>query len=427
MGSLKDFLDASPTAFHAAQSISSVLDNSGFRQLDEADPWKLESACGYYVIRDKRAVIAFIPGCLPPAESGLRIAAAHLDSPLWKLKTEAAASDKGAWRYPVEPYGSIINSTWMDRELEVAGMVSYRSANGRPVLKAWRSRTPLAVIPSLALHFNRDVNKGVELNPQTHMAALIPDNSGTSADTINPLLTRICGDLNITSSDLLASELYLMPAQKAAFLGEGENRLIVSGRLDNLAMAHAILESLPQADEIGDSGILAAWFDAEEVGNRTAAGAASLFLDEIIERIVLSAGGGREELMRTRWSSFMVSADMAHAVHPNYADRHDPGYATKMGKGPVLKSHGLKHYATDVNTEGRIISAANRINLTLQKFISRSDLPCGYTLGPLASTAASISTVDIGNPLWAMHSARETASMSDHAGMVKLLGECWKS
>ncbi|MCK5248936.1 MAG: hypothetical protein KAJ98_03170, partial [Spirochaetaceae bacterium] len=186
MGSLKDFLDASPTAFHAAQSISSVLDNSGFRQLDEADPWKLESACGYYVIRDKRAVIAFIPGCLPPAESGLRIAAAHLDSPLWKLKTEAAASDKGAWRYPVEPYGSIINSTWMDRELEVAGMVSYRSANGRPVLKAWRSRTPLAVIPSLALHFNRDVNKGVELNPQTHMAALIPDNSGTSADTINP-------------------------------------------------------------------------------------------------------------------------------------------------------------------------------------------------------------------------------------------------
>ncbi len=206
----------------------------------------------------------------------------------------------------------------------------------------------------------------------------------------------------------------------------GENQLILSGRLDNLAMAHAILESLPSMTESGDIGILAAWFDSEEVGSKTLTGASSLFLDEIIERIVLSAGGGREELMRARRASFMVSADMAHAIHPNYSDKHDPAYAPTMGGGPVLKSHGQKHYATDVYSEGRLAAIAEKAEISLQKLIFRSDLACGYSLGPLASSAVSVSTVDIGSPLWAMHSARETASISDHRDMVELLRECWK-
>lgn len=424
MQDLKDFLDQSPTPFHAAELISSALDNSGYERLDERNPWNLEAGKGYYLKRDDRSVTAFIPGRLAPAESGFRIAAAHLDSPLLKLKTEAGAADKGSWRYPVEIYGSTINGTWIDRGLEAAGYLSWKDASGTVNFQAWRSGEAIAVIPSLAIHYNRDVNKGVELNSQKHMAALIPIYSDTSND-IDPLTDFICRDLKIKSSDLVSSELYLVPDEKASFLGHGDNQLIMSGRLDNLAMAHAILKSLPLNTEARDTGIIASWFDAEEVGSKTPAGASSLYLDEIIERLVISSSGGREELMRARRSSFLVSTDMAHAVHPNYSDFHDPSYAPLMGGGPVIKSHSQKHYATDVHSETRLMSAAEIAGIQMQKLIFRSDLACGYSLGPLASSSASINAVDIGNPLWGMHSARETASMSDHMNMIKLLVECW--
>jgi aspartyl aminopeptidase len=426
MSDIKEFLDKSPTPFHAAAVIASQLEESGYQKLDERDSWDLKPGKAYYLVRDERSVISFITGKSPGAQTGLRIAAAHLDSPVWKVKTDAAKLEKGICRYPVEPYGSIINNTWLDRDLEAAGMVVFKDATGSLVSSAWRSYQPVAIIPSLAIHLNRDVNKGVELNTQNHMAALFPAETDRSDDESDPLKALICRDLEIHPSHLMSSEIYLIPAQKAVYLGDGDKRLILSGRLDNLAMAHAILESLPPADENGDIGILAAWFDSEEVGSKTLSGASSLFLDEIIERIVLSAGGGREELMRARRASFMVSADMAHAVHPNYPDKHDPAYAPTMGGGPVLKSHGQKHYATDVYSEGRLALIAEKAGIPLQKLIFRSDLPSGYSLGPLASSAVSISTVDIGSPLWGMHSARETASVSDHQDMVELLRECWK-
>jgi len=418
--SLKTFLDSSPTSFHAADSISAVLEKNGYKELDETQSWEMKSGRGYYLIRYNRAVIAFVPGGKPPEISGFRIAAAHLDSPVLKLKTESINRDKGVWKLPVEPYGSPVFQTWLDRELEIAGMVTYRDSS-----KTWRSSLPTAVIPSLAIHLNKEVNKGVELNAQTHMTALMPGME-ENTDT-NPLISGICSDLNISPDDYLASELYLVPVTQASYTGKGENQLIVSGRLDNLAMSHAILASMPKPDTVGDAGIIALWFDAEEVGNRTTAGAASLFPDEIIERIILSTGGGREELFRTRRKSFLVSADMAHAVHPNYSDRHDPGYSPLMGGGPVLKSHGQKHYATDVFSESRILKAAEKAGVQMQKLIFRSDLPCGFTVGPISSAGLSIAAVDIGNPVWAMHSSRETASMSDHKSMIKLLRECWKS
>jgi len=262
---LKDFLDSSPTAFHATESISEVLENNGYNKLDETQKWELESGRGYYLIRDGRGVIAFTPGRKAPEISGFCIAAAHLDSPVLKLKTEGIIRDKGVWKLPVEPYGTPFFQSWMDRELEIAGMVTYRDSS-----ITWRSGLPTAVIPSLAIHLNKEVNKGVELNAQTHMTALMPgleDNTGT-----NPLLSRICNDLKISPDDYLASELYLVPVAQASFTGSGESQLIVSGRLDNLAMSHAILASLPNPDTVGDAGVIALWFDAEEVGNRTTAG-----------------------------------------------------------------------------------------------------------------------------------------------------------
>lgn len=425
MSVLKDFLDQSPTPFHAAESISSELEKSGYTRLDERKSWNLETGRGYYLVRDDRSVTAFIPGRLPPAESGFRIAAAHLDSPLLKIKTEAAAPDKGSWRYPVEMYGSVISGTWLDRALEAAGFLSWKDASGSVNFRSWRSGDAVAVIPSLAIHYNREVNKGVELNTQKHLAALIPSspNSQVSPNEGDPLTELICRDLKIDVSDLISSEIYLLPVEKASLL----DQLIMSGRLDNLAMAHAILMSLPSITEVNDSWSVASWFDAEEVGSKTAAGALSLYLDEVIERLVISSGGAREELLRARRSSFLVSADMAHAVHPNYADFHDPAYAPLMGGGPVLKSHSQKHYATDVHSEARIRSAAAKAGVEMQKLIVRSDLGCGFSLGPLASSSASINAVDIGNPLWGMHSARETASMADHLQMVALLKECWNN
>jgi aspartyl aminopeptidase len=435
---LKEFLDASPTVFHAAETIASYLDNLGFSRLDEKDEWKLLAGRGYYVLRGNRAVIAFIPGEKPPWESGFRIAAAHLDSPLLKLKVEAASCVEGICRLPVEPYGSPVFQSWLDRELEIAGIITCRTSStesdagpefsGNIRYETWRSQDNAAIIPSLAIHLNREVNKGQELNPQTHMAALMlrGGNGGDDSPELNPLIGRICGDLNISPENYLASELFLIPAEGASLVGNGEDALIVSGRLDNLAMSHALIRSIPKSGERKESGIMAMWFDAEEVGSRTSTGAFSLFPDEIIERVVLSFGGNRENLLRCRRKSFLVSADMAHAVHPNYKDRHDASYSPEMGKGPVLKSHGQKHYATDVFSESRIRNAALSAGIRLQKLIFRSDTPCGSTVGPISEAGLSIETVDIGNPLWSMHSCRETASLSDHEDMIKLLKECWK-
>jgi aspartyl aminopeptidase len=311
-------------------------------------------------------------------------------------------------------------------ELEAAGLVYISDGDGGVLTRRWRSNNAVAVIPSLALHLDKEVNKGVEINVQQHLAALAPFHE---SDTLNPLLRGICESLNCGTEEILSAEIYLVPAAKSEIIGgNDDNGFVVSSRLDNLAMAHAILSGLPIPEvdtQDGRPGILAAWFDAEEVGSRTSSGALSLFLDEIIERLVLASGGGREDLMRTRRRSFMISADMAHAVHPNYADKHDSGYSPRMGGGPVLKSHGQKHYATDAQSEAGMSVIAARSGITMQKLIFRSDLACGFSLGPLASAGSSIPAVDIGSPLWGMHSSRETASLSDHRDMIRLLQELW--
>lgn len=422
MISLKNFLDAAPTAFHAAETLASELEAEGWTRLDEADSWNLAPGQGYFLVRSGRSVAAFIPGSGDAAEDGLRIAASHLDSPLWKIKTEAAVRESGAWRLPVEAYGGPINRTWLDRELEIAGFVRWEDEDGRINGRPWRSGGAAAIIPSLAIHFDREVNKGAELNNQQHMAALMPD----SGDEDHPVLKRIAAGIGCSPDQILAAELFLVPSEKASTVDSGSGGWITSGRLDNLAMAHAVLSSLPEPVNAGSRGILAMWFDAEEIGSRTDAGAASLFPDEVIERLVIASGGGREALLRTRRRSLMISADMAHASHPNYPDRHDKGYPVVLGGGAVLKSHGKRHYATDVDTESALVSYGRRAGIPLQKMIFRSDTPCGMSLGPLASAMASIPTVDIGSPIWAMHSSRETADLGDHEAIIRLIREHWK-
>ena len=423
MVALKEFLDAAPTAFHAAEVLASELESAGWLRLDEGDAWSLTPGQGYFLVRSGRSVAAFIPGSGDPAEGGLRIAASHLDSPLWKLKTEAAVRESGTWRLPVEAYGGPINRTWLDRELEIAGFVRWEGDDRGIRGRSWRSGGATAIIPSLAIHFDREVNKGAELNNQQHMAALMPgeDEGG------NPVLKLAAAQLGCRPESILASELFLVPAEKASVIPSGPGGWIVSGRLDNLAMAHAVLSSLPEPGGNPARGVLAMWFDAEEIGSRTDSGAASVFPDEMVEPLVLAAGGGREDLMRTRRRSVMISADLAHATHPNYPEKHDRGYPVVLGGGPVLKSHGRRNYATDVDTESLLMSYGRRAGIPVQKMIFRSDTPCGMSLGPLASAMASIPTVDIGSPVWAMHSSRETADLGDHEAIIRLIREHWKA
>lgn len=428
MSGLTEFLNKSPTAFHAAETLTAELSTAGWKELSEKDEWKLEAGQGYFVSRSGRSVAAFIPGSADVSVSGIHLIASHLDSPLWKVKTEGISREAGAWRLPVEAYGAPINRTWLDRELEMAAYVILDDGRGGISGRSWRSGEAMALIPSLAIHLDRDVNKGSELNRQDHLAALMPFTDGdTAEDGPNPVLKRISEELSCPLESILASEVYLIPFSDAAEIGAGDNAWVVSGRLDNLAMAHAMLAALPSLPYTGTRGIMALWFDAEEVGSVSSAGAASLFPDEMIERVVLASGTGREKLMRCRRNSLMISADMAHSVHPNFQTKHDKAYPAVMGEGPVLKSHGLRHYATDVETEAALAVYARNADLRLQKLIVRSDVPCGYSLGPLASAAASIPTVDVGNPLWGMHSSRETASLSDHEGMIRLMREHWKA
>ena len=455
------FLDESPTPFQAVRVLTEALDGAGFISLSEGEAWDLKPSQGYYVERGGRAAAAFITGTGKPWDTGLRMGAAHLDSPCLKAKVEAAHFANGSLRVPVEIYGGPIFRSWPDRELLAAGIVYVRDSEkgSRPL--HWKSSRPLGIIPSLAIHFSRDMNKGEALNPRDHLSVLMPgfrDGSGSGGAGMpdgNPFVNLIAGDLGVAPEEILSSEIYFLPSQPAEVLGEGEGALIASGRLDNLAMAHVLLSAIEEADseqafaqasgqvsaevstqasgqadtqasgqnhtQASRHGRIVFWFDAEEVGSQAPGGAFTIFPDEVIERIVLAAGGGREELMRTRRLSMLASLDMAHAVNPNYADKHDSAYPAQMGGGPVLKSHGKKHYATDALSEAVMADFALKAGVPLQKFIVRSDQPCGFSLGPLAASMTAVPTVDMGNPLWAMHSTRETASLKDHQAMIRLI------
>ena len=418
---LSAFLDSSPTAFHGAQTLLSQLQEAGFLLLKEHDAWDLQPGEKYCVARRDRGVAAFVVGQQVPWEGGFHLAGAHLDSPAWKAKVEALQPHHGTWKLPVEAYGGPIYRTWLDRDLELAGQVCFRH-KGEVQTQLWRSGPGFALIPSLAIHLDRGVNGGAELNPQDHMNALL--SIPVEDENTNPILQKLCDDLALQEPDILGTELYLIPSEKAQIQGDSQER-ILSGRLDDLAMAHALVQGLVQSKDSPQKTSMALWFDAEEIGSRTDTGALSPFMDEMMERLVLSAGGGREELLRSRRHSLLLSCDMAHAVHPNYEGKHDPRYVPTLGKGPVIKAHAQRKYATDGVSEAIIKNIAMNAEVQLQKILSRSDAPCGSTIGPLSQSLTGVVTVDMGNPIWGMHSARETASLQDQEAMIRLLSHYW--
>lgn len=411
---LLDFLGKGNSRFPASIQIVNRLQSAGFLELDEAQAFKLKKGGKYFIRRMDTAVIAFIIGSGKVAEHGFNMASSHIDSPSLKLKPESVKFDGDVCRIGVEVYGGPIVSTWIDRELGISGRVIVKNKN------TYKSHVidfekALAIIPNAAIHMNREINKGFEYNKQTHLQAIL----SVEKHDGNPLKDLVAKHLKVKKADVVEMDLYLYDIQEPHLIGL-EDEIVVSGRLDNLAMTHAILQGIISA-KAGATTPMAVFFDHEEVGSQSPQGAFSSLLAELSERIVLAQTPNREDYYRALRKSYMISADMAHAYHPSYAEKYDPNYSPKMNQGPVIKRNANLRYASTSDSSLRFIDLCAAVEVKHQEFLVRSDMPCGSTVGPVVAANLGIHTVDIGNPMWAMHSVRESAGTKDHIDLIKVL------
>lgn len=413
------FIEASPTPYHAVREAARRLSGAGFARLDEREAWQLRAGARHYVVRGGGSIIAFVVGEAPPSETGFSIVGAHTDSPNLRLKPQPDFSSAGHRQVGVEVYGGVLHSTWLDRDLALAGRVTL--ANGATHLV--HVARPVARVPSLAIHLNRGVNAdGVVLNPQTHLSPTLGLELAGSVGA----LALVCAELaragvEAAPDDVRGFDLCLCDAQPAA-LGGGNDELVLAPRLDNLGSSHAALCALIAARPALRRTRVIALYDHEECGSQSLAGAQSRFVADVLSRLA-GAHGGHEGTARALARSFLVSADMAHAQHPNYADKHDKHHAPRLGAGPVIKINATQRYATDGPSEAVFDAACRAAGFTPQRFVSRSDLPCGTTIGPISAALLGVRAVDVGNPMLAMHSCRETAASADVAPMIRALGQ----
>jgi aspartyl aminopeptidase len=416
---LAAFLDASPTPFHACASAAALLEAAGFARLAETDDWP-GGPGRYYLVRDGSLVAWHNPEG-GAATTPFRVVGAHTDSPTLRIKPQPDVARAGWQLLGVEVYGGPLLATWTDRDLGLAGRVAVRGTDGVDLLPV-RIDEPLLRVSQLAIHFNRTVNtEGLVLNPQQHLAPhwAVGDGPG---DLTGYLAERL-GVGEILAWDLMAFDL--TPARRI-----GRDRaLLASARLDNQATCYAGIRALIAAADNGsrESGSrghrqLVVLFDHEEVGSVSARGAASTLLSATMERIVLGDGGDRSDLLRALAGSVVASGDMAHATHPNYAEFHEPQHRIAINGGPVLKINNNLRYATDAAGAGVFALACAQAGVPVQRFVMRSDLPCGSTVGPLTAAAIGATTVDFGAPMLSMHSAREVCGVQDQAMYVAALG-----
>lgn len=414
---LMHFLDASPVNFLAAKEICSRLDTAGFKALDPSMAWNLQPGGKYYIIKNGSAVIAFILGTESPA-SGYKIISAHSDSPGFRIKPHAEMRcEGGVVKLNTEVYGGPILYTWFDRPLSIAGRVILRSESPlHPHARTIRISRPLLTIPHLAIHFNRAVNEGNPLSKQKDMLPIIGIINGElESDTL--LLNLIAKELKVSVEDILDFDLSLYDTTPSCLLGLN-NEFITSGRLDDLSMVHAALTALIGCPESRTTRIMAI-FDNEETGSGTKQGAASPMLINLLHRINGCLGGTEEDLMRAIAMSFMVSADNAHALHPNYVEKQDPTNHPVLGGGPVIKINANCKYMTDADSAATFRSICELADVPYQYFVNHSDVAGGSTLGNILTSQIDLRGVDMGAAIWAMHSVRETASATDHAYITR--------
>jgi aspartyl aminopeptidase len=423
---LLTFIDRSPTPYHAVVECRRRLEAAGFERLDERDPWSLEPGDRRSVVRGDGSLVAFEVGSLPPAQAGFRLVGAHTDSPNLRLKPRADLVAHGYRQLAVEPYGGVLLHTWLDRDLSLAGRVSVRAEDGvRTVLLDFAR--PLLRVPNLAIHLQRELaEQGLKLDPQRHMVPLM------GLEDAPDVLELIAGELRaqgiaeVSVERILGFDLMAYDTQASGISG-ARGEFIHAPRLDNLASCHAAVTALigPEGGRRRPAPFTRAvvLYDHEEVGSRSAQGAAGSFLADTLERVVAGFKGGEPQgLPRAMAQSMLVSADMAHAVHPNFSDRHEPGHQPVIGRGPVIKVNANQAYASDSASAAFFAWLCQQLGIVPQHFASRSDLRCGSTIGPISAARVGVSTVDVGNPLLSMHSCRELAGSADVEPMIRVLG-----
>jgi len=420
---LLHFIDRSPTPYHAVAESVDRLRAADFRAIGEGEVWDLAPGDRRYLVRHEGSLVAFQVGETSPAEGGFRIIGAHTDSPNLRVKPRPDVDGNGYRQLGVEPYGGALLHSWLDRDLSLAGRVTLRGASEpRSVLIDFAR--PILRIPNLAIHLQRELNKeGLKLNAQQHMAPIIGLEGSPDLRELLVSELRAQNQVEIDSGDVLAFDLMTYDVQPSVVSGvRGE--FIHAPRIDNLASCHAGLNALIGASSasLSQHTRVVVLYDHEEVGSRSANGAASPLLAEVLERCVCGFKSGEPQgIERALSRSTLISADMAHAVHPNYSDLHEPEHRPVVGRGPVIKSNANQSYASDAQTAGLFAGLCDRLGIEPQHFVSRSDLGCGSTIGPITAARTGIRTVDVGNPMLSMHSCREMAGTADVEPMIAVL------
>ena len=421
---LLDFIDRSPTPFHAVNETKVLLTQQGFSELKESKAWNLLSNGKYFVTRNDSSLIAFIVGTKTQDASGFKIVGAHTDSPNLKLKPNSSYDKNGYIQLGVEVYGGVLLTTWTDRDLSLAGRVIIQGKN-LPQSKLIRFEDPFLRIPQLAIHLNRDVNeKGLILNKQNHLPPIF-SLLGEKGSTKELLKKMVAQKIKCKPAEILSMELSLFDTQPGS-IGGANGEFVFSGRLDNLASCHAALKALIRSKEKDPMTRVIVFYDHEEVGSDSAQGAGSPFLRDVLERLTLDSNNSREIFFRSMANSFFISADMAHAVHPNYSEKHEARHLPIINGGPVIKCNSNQRYATEGVSSAWFEVLCQKAGISIQKFVARTDMGCGSTIGPITASNLGIRTVDVGNPMLSMHSIREMAGAHDHLPLINVFKEFFR-
>jgi len=404
---LLDFLEESPTPFHATESLSKRLADSGFVQLDEADRWDLKKGGQYFVTRNDSSLIAFVYADDDISSGGISMVGAHTDSPCLKLKPNTVIHKKGYIQLGVEVYGGVLLNPWFDRDLSLAGRVSGLNGQGELVHPLVDFKRPLAIIPSLAIHLDAQANKERSINAQTDIPPIMMQ--GDESVSFEEILCKETG-----LKEVLDFELLFYDTQPPGFVGLNQE-FLASARLDNLLSCYVGLQSIINASKSRHALLICS--DHEEVGSESTAGAAGPFLEMVLKRICPD----HESYSRMINASMMISADNAHGVHPNFESKHDANHGPLLNHGPVVKVNANQRYASNSRTVSRFKLLCKENDVPFQSFVTRTDMGCGSTIGPITATKLGVKTIDVGLPTFAMHSIRELAGEKDAYFLFKVL------
>lgn len=419
------FIDSSPSPWHAGASIASLLEQAGYRRYHEQQSWRLKPGDKGYVVRADSSLICFRIGNAPLQQTGFRIVGAHTDSPGLRVKPNPVIASGNMLRVGVEIYGGPILATFTDRDLSLAGRIVIKNTGGNHETRLIRFNQPIVRLPNLPIHLNRKVNEdGLKLHKQNELP-LILGNAEPQTDSSRALLSLLAERADISADSIISTELCVYDTQPGAFWG-AQSEFLADSQLDNLASCHAAVTALTAAEDSNATSVCS-FFDHEEVGSRSYQGAGGNFLTCMLQRLTLSSDLTVEDHNKAMASSFFISADMAHAWHPNFPSAYDEQHLIFINKGPVIKHNANQNYTTNALSEAMFIGWCDAADISYQRYVNRSDLGCGSTIGPTLAASLGVCTIDIGNPLWAMHSLRESVGVLDHSAMIKVIAQFFQS